>query len=68
MYTSHEQARERQRALIAAAAQHRRARQVRTIGRAVRRLRRAEQHLADSWHEAARWRDELAVLSDVPRP
>jgi hypothetical protein len=67
MYPTHEEARERQRELLAVAAEHRRARRVRTMGRAARRLKRAEQQLAHSWQHAARLRDELAELTDVQR-
>jgi hypothetical protein len=37
------------------------------MGRAARRLKRAEQQLAHSWQHAARLRDELAELTAAQR-
>jgi hypothetical protein len=59
----HEQARERQRAILAAATEHHNAQQVRRLGRAARRAERAERHLSRSWHEAVQRRAELTRLA-----
>jgi hypothetical protein len=59
----HEQARDRQRAILSAATENHTAQQVRRIDRAARRAERAERHLSRSWHEALRRRAELKRLA-----
>jgi hypothetical protein len=60
--TSPEHVYERQRTMLAEAAELRSARQVRRLHKAVRRAERAERELTRSWCEAARRRAELTEL------
>jgi hypothetical protein len=62
MYSTIEHARERQRAMLSAAAEQRHAQQVKRVSRAARRAERAERQLSRSWSQASRRRDELSKL------
>jgi hypothetical protein len=63
MYSSLEQARERQQAMLSQAAEQRSAHQLRKLGRARRRAERAERQLSRSWGEAARRRAEFTRIA-----
>jgi len=63
MYSSLEQARERQQAMLSRAAEQRNVQQLRKLSRARRRAERAERQLTRSWGEAARRRAELARIA-----
>jgi hypothetical protein len=62
MYDSHQQVRERQRQILASAAEARSAQRLKRLTRATRRSQRAERQLSRSWTEAARLRAELTRL------
>jgi hypothetical protein len=64
MHSIQEQARERQLALLSAAASHYDSQQVRKVSRAARRAERAERQLSRSWHLALQRRAELSELAD----
>jgi hypothetical protein len=64
MHNIQEQARERQQALLSAAASHHSSHQVRKLSRAARRAERAERQLSRSWHLALQRRAELTELAD----
>jgi hypothetical protein len=63
MYSTIEQVKERQRAMLSTAAEQRHAQQVKRLSRATRRAERAERQLSRSWSQAARRRDELTKLA-----
>jgi hypothetical protein len=65
MHSLHEQARERQQALLQAAAGRHGTYQVRQLSRAARRAERAERQLSRSWHLAVQRRAELSELADM---
>ncbi|HEX3490241.1 MAG TPA: hypothetical protein VHU92_12890 [Streptosporangiaceae bacterium] len=64
MHSIHEQARQRQYALLSAAAARQRGGQVWKMSRAARRAQRAERQLSRSWHVAVQRRAELSELAD----
>jgi len=64
MHSIHEQARQRQHALLSAAADRQANDQVRKMSRAARRAQRAERQLSRSWHLAVQRRAELSELAD----
>jgi hypothetical protein len=64
MHSIQEQARERQHALLSAAASRQGSQQVRKLSRAARRAERAERQLLRSWHMAVQRRAELSELAD----
>jgi hypothetical protein len=66
MYSTMEQVRERQRALLTVAEDQRQAQQARRVSRATRRAQRAERQLARSWTHATRRRDELTRIATDP--
>jgi hypothetical protein len=63
MYSTLEQARERQQAMLSRAAEQRNIQQLRKLGRARRRAERAERQLSRSWGEATRRRAELTRMA-----
>jgi hypothetical protein len=66
MYSTMEQVRERQRAMLSVAEDQRHALQARRLSRATRRAERAERQLARSWSHATRRRDELTRIATDP--
>jgi len=61
MYLRNEVVRERQHSMLSEAAAERQALRVRALGRATRRVERAQQQLAQSRRRAVRLRSELAA-------
>lgn len=69
MYSAHEQARERQQAMLDMAAQQRKRLRLQRLGRATRRVERAERQLAQGRRRVAdRLNAELAALELTQRP
>jgi hypothetical protein len=56
---------ERQRTLLATAAEQRSAQWLRRVSRATRRAERAERQLSRSWSQAARRHAELSRIADA---
>jgi hypothetical protein len=63
VHNIHQQARDRQQAILSAAEQRQDMRQVARVSRAARRAERAERQLSRSWHEAVQRRAELHQIA-----
>lgn len=67
MYTAPEQVRQRQQAMLDMAAEQRNRSQLRRLGRARRRVERAERKLAEDLIEASQLNADLADLEQAQR-